>query len=349
MTRRQAMRSATVLTILALVMGSPATAFEKLEGYFIAEKTCEAFHSKNRQTNPGNIVTTPRTAYDMLGMNKAGGDYFQITIEGAPVSSSRWVSTDCGKHVVDAGAPTSQSDGSDDTAPPGAVVDQDGPESTDNLLTLSWQPAFCETRPGKTECRDLNDGHLPHTLRQLSIHGLWPQPRGKDYCAVPASLRNLDTPDSWNRLPAPEIDAETADALRAAMPGMASFLHHHEWIKHGTCYKGAGGAQEYFADTLLLTDRINASSVGDLFFNNVGRELSADQIRAAFDQSFGQGAGERVEIRCTQDGNRTIITEIWISLKGTISPDAEPGDLIRAAAPTGMGCRSGVIDPAGLQ
>jgi len=339
------MRFLFLFAVLCMLLPAQASAFVRLEGYFIAEDTCEAFQSKNKQTNPGGITTSPRMAYPMLGINKEGGDYFQILIEGAPVTNSRWVSTSCGIHVVEAGTSTSApATGGDDI-----VIDQTGPESTDNLLTLSWQPAFCETRPGKKECRDLNDGLLPHAVRQLSIHGLWPQPKGKDYCGVPGSVKNLDNPNSWNRLPAPDIDTETADALQAAMPGFASFLHHHEWIKHGTCYLGEGGADEYYDDLLHLTDLINESAVADLFVNNVGGEITGADIRAAFDTAFGAGAGDRVEIKCTPDGDRNLINEIWISLKGTITSETPLTDLLLAADPTGIGCSGGIVDMAGLQ
>lgn len=334
-----------IISVISITYATTASAFVKLEGFFIAEKACEAYQSKNRQTNPGNIVTRPNMAYRMLGINKEGGDFFQVHVEDAPVTDSRWVSTTCGIHVVEADTLTSGSEDNDD----GVVIDQSGTESTENLLTLSWQPAFCEARPGKKECRDLNDGHLPHTTQQLSIHGLWPQPKGNDYCGVPANIRNLDTPDNWHRLPAPDIDTETADALKAAMPGFASFLHHHEWIKHGTCYFGERGADEYYDDTLYLTGLVNDSAVGDLFFNNVGKEITGAEIRAAFETSFGNGSGERVLIKCKSDSGRTLINEIWISLGGTITETSDLGDLMRAADPTGMGCKRGIVDPAGLQ
>jgi len=339
------MRFMVLLAALCLVMPAPARAFVKLDGYFIAVETCEAYQSKNKQTNPGDITTTPHMAYQMLGINKQGGDFFQVLVDGAPVTTSRWVSASCGLHVVEAGTQTSITDIDRDDV----VIGQDGVESIDNLLTLSWQPAFCEIRPGKTECRDLNDGLLPHTTRQLSIHGLWPQPRGKDYCGVPDTVRNLDKPDSWAQLPAPAIDTETEDALRAAMPGFASSLHRHEWIKHGTCFLGEGGADEYYDDTLYLTGLVNESAVADLFVNNVGGEITGAQIRAAFDNTFGEGTGDRVLIKCTRDGGRTLINELWISLKGKITQSSDLGDLMLAADATGMGCSRGIVDAAGLQ
>ena len=108
------------------------------------------------------------------------------------------------------------------------------------------------------------------TEQQLSIHGLWPQPEGKAYCGVPAGLVALDKASQWSDLPEVAIDAETRELLAVAMPGTASFLERHEWIKHGTCHLGAGGADEYFDDTLRLVDAINGSAVAAFLADHVG-------------------------------------------------------------------------------
>jgi ribonuclease T2 len=337
-----------VLSAAALVACAslPALAFESLEGYFIATASCEAYQSKNRLTNPGAVVTEPDRAYPILGLNKAGGDFFQIRIADAPVTVERWVHVDCGLHVIEAGTQVATG-----TAPTGPVVvtPPAGDESEENVLALSWQPAFCETRSGKTECRQLNDGLLPVTETQLSIHGLWPQPNGNFYCGVPQSLISQDKDGRWQALPAPEVDLETRDALIVAMPGTASHLERHEWIKHGTCYKAPGGADEYFDDTLLLTDAINSSPVGAVLSEHLSGTVTAEQIRAAFDTAFGPGAGARVQVQCAGDGGRVLISELMVHLRGVISPEAEIGDLIRAADTVSAGCPQGVIDPAGLQ
>lgn len=68
--------------------------------------------------------------------------------------------------------------GGDSSAPVGPPA---GTRATDLLLAMSWQPAFCESKPSKTECRQLNDGLLPVTEVRLSLHGLWPQPSGHFY------------------------------------------------------------------------------------------------------------------------------------------------------------------------
>ena len=329
--------------IIAHFISAAAHSAERLEGYFIAEEACEAFQSKKKRTNPGNVMTQARRAYEMIAINKKEGDHFQIRFDDVPVTNDRWVHVDCGVHVVEAGT---------STAPPvngGGVVPEAGPESTDNLLALSWQPAFCETRPSKTECVALNNGDLPSASEQLSIHGLWPQPRGKFYCGVSNAVKALDDSRQWFSLPAPELDDDTRDALAAAMPGVASGLDRHEWIKHGTCHKGAGGADEYFDDTLMLVDAINDSPIGAFFAEHVGARVETADIRALFDAEFGAGAGKRVQFNCKGDSGRVLIQELKINLKGVIKPDASVSELLLAADETSIGCPRGVIDPAGLQ
>lgn len=276
-----------IATVVAtLLFAGSVSAFEKLDGYFIAFEVCDAYQSKNRLTNPGDIRTTPFHAYAIIAINKAGGDFYQVRIPDAPVTTERWVNTSCGLHVIDAGTVTS-------TGPsePIVVTPPEGNESEENLLALSWQPAFCEAKPGKKECTQLNNGLLPITETQLSIHGLWPQPRGNVYCGVPQTLVNLDKAGRWSELPELALDTETKDALEVTMPGTASDLQRHEWIKHGTCYLGEGGADEYYDDTLLVTDAINNSVVGAFLSHHVGGEVSTQDIRARFDDALGKEAG----------------------------------------------------------
>ena len=336
-------RISAVLAFLTLT-AAPAFAFEKLEGYFIAFEACGAYQSKNKLANPGSVETEPFRAYEIKGINKKGGDFFQMRMPDAPVTTDRWVHVDCGLHVVRADTPIGGGLGDDVviTPPPGG-------ESQHHLLALSWQPAFCESKPGKTECRQLNDGLLPVTETQLSIHGLWPQPRGNDYCGAPQALVNLDKARRWSELPDVPMDDDTREALEVAMPGTASFLERHEWIKHGTCHLGNGGSDEYYDDTLRLTETINTSAIGAFLADHVGARVETRDIRDRFDEEFGAGAGERVQFQCSGDGGRTLIRELHIHLRGVIDENGDLSALFAAGDPVSLGCSSGIIDPAGLQ
>ncbi|WP_289156085.1 hypothetical protein [uncultured Salipiger sp.] len=209
--------------------------------------------------------------------------------------------------------------------------------TTDLLLAMSWQPAFCESKPSKTECRQLNDGLLPVTEAQLSLHGIWPQPNGNFYCGVPAAVKALDKPDSWGQLPAPALDDVTAERPAVAMPGTASHLDRHEWIKHGSCFFGGQQGQAYFSASLQALDTVNGAGVADFRAARVS------------DQAFGAGAGERVQMQCKGDGGRVLVQDITVTLNGELTEGADIGALILAGDPQSAGCAEGVIDPAGLQ
>jgi ribonuclease T2 len=126
----------------------------------------------------------------------------------------------------------------------------------EHVLAVSWQPAFCETRPRLPECRSQTADRFDAS--NFALHGLWPQPRSQAYCGVDERTVAQDKRRRWRDLPWERLDDDLWSRLRQAMPGTRSGLHKHEWIKHGTCYDGAGAA-EYFEDSLKLLDALNRS------------------------------------------------------------------------------------------
>lgn len=344
-------------TVLAcLLCTTPGLALAQgqvnLDGFFIATDICPAFQSKNNQTNPGGMTTEIMRAYDMIAINKAGGDFYQVRMPDAPVTTARWVSVDCGLHAVAA-------EGQDRPRPataPDIINGASGPEWTTNMLTLSWQPAFCETESGqeKMECVTLNAGGLESAATRLSIHGLWPQPRGVEYCGDAAPWKHLDKRDDdevWEFPPIVEMDDDTRAALAELMPGVTSRLDRHEWMRHGTCYRAAGGSDEYYDDTLMLTRAINDSGLADLLASRVGAIVTMAEIHDVIDDAFGAGASEAVEVKCFNDDGRNLLGEIWIALEGVIEPGADIGQLMRDSdgRTTDADCLEVTVDPTGLE
>jgi ribonuclease T2 len=210
-----------------------------------------------------------------------------------------------------------------------------------HVLALSWQPAFCESHIRLPECTSQTDGRAD--TRALSLHGLWPQ---REYCGVSRAIIDTDKHGDWGDLPAVRLDGKLARLLAAAMPGTRSFLERHEWIKHGTCF--GSDPDTYFLTALKLLHAVNTSSAGTTLAAAIGKRLTRDEIRTAFDKAFGHGAGERVRIVCERDGNRRLITEITIGLYGDIASDRFES-LILAARPTHGDCDAGIVDPVDLQ
>lgn len=102
-------------------------------------------------------------------------------------------------------------------------------------------------------------------------------------------------------------------------------------------------SEEYFQESILLTDQVNNSALCDFFASNIGNRVTANEIMDKVEAAFGEGARDKVRIRC----NDGMISEIWVNLYGKIEDDSKIGDLMQHAEQAGSSCQSGVIDPVG--
>lgn len=328
-------RRLTLATGLFLTFPAMTQAQEKLTGVFIASRDCEAVQSIKGAKNPGDVYLNFGHGYELLGGNKTEPTHYLLRVPGAK-PEQRWAAIGCG-HVVDAAAPQSET-----------RIGQPAEGQPQYILAVSWQSAFCETKPRKPECQTQTPDRFDGS--NFTLHGLWPQPNGNFYCNVSTADKANDRGGSWDRLPAVNLGTAMRRELDRVMPGTASYLERHEWTKHGTCY--GKDQQRYFADALDYVRAFNASPVRELFSQSIGTELNSSEILAAFDKAFGAGAGERVRITCYNDPSdgRRMIGELTIGLSAPIARDNRLADAILAAAPTAnSGCPSGVVDRVGLQ
>ena len=343
-----------VLFLVSTVFVNPAGATIVLNNTsFQADRPCEALQSIRKGTNPGNVSLVPGETYEVLGKNRTNETHYLLRISG--VGTPRWVVTNCGVLFDDGGGEV--------IIPPSPIDEEENDVFEDNdndyLLAISWQPAFCETHEDKLECQLQAEGDFSET--NFTLHGLWPQPRGREYCGDRLSNRN-----SWPNLP--ELPGFTNDELddfledlTEVMPGVSSYLQRHEWHKHGTCYSSS--AREYYEESVALLQQINNSIIQDLFQANIGQSLTSRQITDAFDQAFGANAGRKVRIRCNEDKGIEMISELWINLKGEIVSDTSIPELLAGNlanstpieeliqnAPNARGrqCDGGVVDPVGF-
>ncbi len=196
--------------------------------------------------------------------------------------------------------------------------------STNNLLAISWQNAYCETHQNKRECRNVN--FKAYSSSNFTLHGLWPQPRSKINCKGEKKV--------W-------LNKELYKELKRVMPGVKSGLHKHEWKKHGTCY--GKSADLYFEDSISLLKQVNNSSVRDLFVKNIGKTLTKKEVMMAFDKSFGKGSGRKVKMMCKNG----LIIELQINLDGEISKSGNLSKFLKNASHAKGGCLKGKVDRAG--
>jgi ribonuclease I len=182
------------------------------------------------------------------------------------------------------------------------------------ILALSWQPAFCERNADKPECLELDGADFAAT--NLTLHGLWPNGAGEDhpfYCGVAAGSRDADEAGNWCTLPETGADQATQSDLAQVMPGVASCLDRHEWIKHGSC-AGLGG-DAYFDASVHLVREMQATRLSKVLRTSIGKLVSRRSLLNAFEVDFGPGAPAALELICRQDGGRAYLTEIRLALR----------------------------------
>lgn len=331
------------VAIFFFAASTNGNAFEKRHGCFQAEKSCPAFRSIRKQTNPGNISVQSGKVYPLEGQNKRAATHYQIRIEGS-ANPMRWVEVSCGK-VLETCPGEKAGARQPGKFPRGSYAHPDyqrqSGKTSDLLLAFSWEPAFCETHRKKKECKSLTAERFD--AMHFSLHGLWNQPRGNTYCNVSVRDKSVDRRKRWDLLAKLELTEQTRSELEKVMPGTQSYLHRHEWTKHGTCYKGHS-AEVYYRHSLQLMRAINTSPLQKLFQQNIGKKLHIQKIREVFDTAFGRDAGRRLQMRCDR---KKRITEFWLNLNGPVNQGSNLSDLIKAAPKRKQGCREGIVDAAG--
>ncbi|WP_457606185.1 ribonuclease T2 family protein [Nitratifractor sp.] len=293
----------------------------------VAVENCPAYNDLRHSRNEGALHLREGERYRVLQAHK--GQYL-VRIPSTP-PAQRWVDPRC----------LSRSDGpakaktTKKTAQKSRTSQTSGSDSSlVSLLVLSWHNAFCETHSNRKECRPL----YRHGESRLVLHGLWPQPRSKQYCGISPDLVEKDRRKQWRALPQPPLRPELHRKLLRYMPGSLSALERHEWVKHGSCYDP--DPVRYIHDALSLTEQVDRSMVGRYLRANLGRRVTLANLRKLFERSFGRGTGTKLSMEC----RRGLLTELRISLRGK-------GDDLRAllpkAPPLRGGCREGIVDAPG--
>lgn len=283
-----------------------------VNGSFNATNTCPAYVSKNKKTNPDNLSTQPNKSYELIEINRLyHPDWFRVVIPGE-TTALRWVSASCGLA---------------DYQQTGPVVCEQRPGlANSNVIALSWQPGFCETYgydAGKQECFHLSA--TSYSASHLVLHGLWPNQNAcgehYGYCGVEPRIKHCDyDPVSLN-------DAVAAN-LRQFMPGYAygSCLERHEWNKHGSCQ--LLNSNMYFALASLYTAQMSQTAFGIYLHNNVGKQVTLDDLKKMLRLTFGEDADSKVYLGCKNG----ILVDVYLQLPGELSDNETLVDLVKKAA-----------------
>ena len=328
-----------IIFLMVTLLPTVSMAGKQLEIEREAIKDCKAFNNMKHTKNKNNISIKTGYVYRILEHRES---QVMILIDNMAESDlrQRWVDSDCfyKKEIV--------------TNKVIIVIDSKGHEkvykpidktsikqkiSTQNLLAISWQNAFCQTHKRRQECIDRDENHFGS--REFLLHGLWPQPRNNQYCDVDKKEIGKDKNKQWSKLKELRLSPKTRGKLEVLMAGYQSYLHRHEWIKHGTCY--GTNADEYYSKSMELLQEINYSKVGEFFTNNINQTVNIKDIRKIFDKEFGIGTGESVDMRCKNG----LIIALWLNIgggDGTLSTLLKKGQKVKSS------CNKGEIDALGF-
>lgn len=360
------------IMLLCQIGGLSAYAFSALatpaSGEFIADKRCELFQSKNKQTNPDQQRSSIGQHYPVLEIlgDSAKPDWLRVH-SNAVKAPMRWISGDCGQYSPNVAVhnlptpATSMVTVQTTTASNITVKSQDSlkepstPEKhqinqcqiqgnfDSHILALSWQSTFCELYGRhKAECRTLGQTPDSSQWQHFSLHGLWPN---KQQCGTRygyCSTVKLQ-PNDFCTYPEFELQPSVRQKLEQVMPSArhGTCLERHEWWKHGTCR--SQDPSEYFLLAAQLTQAVNASAwVQKFIHKNIGRSVSKSDLNQSFDSSFGQGAHTKISLECAKG----LLSEIRINLPEAIkASDSLPSLVAKAKrAPKGSCPETFAID-----
>lgn len=186
------------------------------------------------------------------------------------------------------------------------------------VLALSWQSAFCEFNRHKTECKaqDSDD----YSAVNFVLHGLWPnrlndKKHRYSYCGVEADVVRQDRKKKWCDI----AMKTTGSGLADWMPGAASCLHAHEWVKHGTC--SSLSERAYFDLSGRLVKSFATSDFSGFIRRNIGSSVSRDVIFQQWRNSYG-GKVSEPQLVCKKKDDRSFLVELRVKLSRNIESGA---------------------------
>jgi len=207
------------------------------------------------------------------------------------------------------------------------------------VLAMSWQPAFCITKPDKPECKgkEFTNNNL-HSANNFSIHGLWPNRTG---CGQDYGFCNPDRQQekSFSDYPDVNMSPQTRDFLKELMPSLKaqSHLERHEWYKHGTC--SGMDEDDYFTLVGKLVEEFNSypfmttlrgngeSAIGttkSIDLDDLKKQIDTDErLGNGLPKGLGAGVSSSLIFVCKKSKKgEPFLVEIQLNLKSTLTKDS---------------------------
>ena len=279
-----------LLTTVWLLFGFNALTLASVPatGEFTSTKTCQAYQSIRRKTNPGGIRIEVGKSYPIMELNVSPGTtWYRLRIKNAS-PAERWVYFECGNVKATGQGDTASSperEHSEDQCQTAGL-------GNSYVFALSWQPAYCERHKNKPEC-GVTDPQS-YQANNFTLHGLWPN---KESCGINYGFcgKYKSGQRPFCRYDPVPMQNATREALARVMPGSShdSCLQRHEWYKHGTC-QVEWDADVYYDTAIRLLKDFNESGISAFMTNNIGKTVTTRSFFEAVDTAFGEGSHRRM-------------------------------------------------------
>lgn len=285
-------------------------------GTLTATQTCDAYVSFNKSTNPDNTRLQVDQSYTVFEVNRpVNPKWYRIRVPGSQ-PAERWVAQQCGQFKEM--AVVSEREDSQQQCQTAGLEDS-------YKLALSWQPAFCESKPEKPECQSSNS--RAYQANNFTLHGLWPN---RSACGINYGYcGTIPQPaGDFCDYPILDLDFNVRKELQTIMPSAraGSCLQRHEWYKHGTC-QNKWSIDAYHELAIDLTRQFNESGIGYFMSRNIGKQVSEAEFFKKVDCALGDNAHKRLHIKCKK-GN---LVDVYIALPVDIKIGENLGDMILRA------------------
>ncbi|MFV1984823.1 MAG: ribonuclease T [Thiohalomonadales bacterium] len=323
-----------VWIIVVFLFSVPSFASTVATGTFTATKTCQAYVSKSKRSNPDKTQLKIKKKYTIFEANRVvNPEWYRIRVQDAnPVE--RWVLKACGAVNITGGG---------NTPVDGKKCQTAGLEDS-YKLALSWQPAFCETHRDKPECSITSV--KTYQARNFTLHGLWPNKKscgtGYGFCGEVKSK-----PGDFCDYPILSLITEVRNELELVMPSAksGSCLQRHQWYKHGTC-QTKWSIDGYNTIAIDLARQFNESGIAYFISRNIGKQVSEADFFKRVNCSLGANAHKRLNIKC-KNGN---LVDIYINLPVDIKKGENLAELLkRSGEDFKSNCNGSFkIDPIGF-
>ena len=307
------------LLLAVLILCTSVTNANATTGTVSAIQSCEAYQSFRKKTNPGKVLISKGQYYTYKEVSiTADHTKYRIVIKGAK-PALRWIDGRCVKpltqksHKKHFNQVYKSNKGTYRCTTVPGLADS-------NVLALSWQSAFCETKRDKAECQVRDPKSFQ--ANNFTLHGLWPN---RDNCnrktGYYGNCNSLKTkPKKFCGYPKLDLNDSTRAQLEIYMPSAAhgTCLQRHEWYRHGTCQTQLDVSQ-YYDFAIKLQQEFNNSGMAQLMTENIGKRVASANFFNSFDKAFGAGAHQKLQLRCKAGD----LIDVYINL---------PKDLDQAAS-----------------